>query len=50
MNGVQKIMVLVVGVGMVTALTLPERQTARVLDALFGGFRGVLGTAISGRA
>jgi len=43
-----KIAVAVVGVAMVTALVLPGRQTAQVLQAGGNVFNGALGTAIKG--
>lgn len=38
----------IVGIGMVTALVLPGRQTASVLKAAGGVFSGSLNTAIKG--
>lgn len=43
-----KIAVAVVGVAMVTALVLPGRQTAQVLQSAGKVFNGALSTAISG--
>jgi hypothetical protein len=43
-----KIAVGIVAIGMVTALTLPGRQTAQVLKAAGGVFTGGLNTAIRG--
>lgn len=37
MNGIQKVFVLIAATGLVTALVLPGRQTAKVLDSAFGG-------------
>lgn len=37
MNGIQKIFVLIAATGLVTALVLPGRQTASVLNAGFNG-------------
>lgn len=37
MSGIQKVAVIIAATGMVTALVLPGRQTARVLEAGFGG-------------
>lgn len=37
MNGFQKVMVIIAGTGLVTALVLPGRQTANVLTAAFNG-------------
>jgi len=45
---VQKIALAIVGVGAITALTLPDRQTAQVLRAGGSVFNGALGTAIMG--
>lgn len=47
-NAVTRIAVAIVGVGLVTALVLPNRQTAQVLKAAGGVFNGALGTAIAG--
>lgn len=49
MNALQKGMVMIMGIGLVTAMTLPDRQTPRVIDSFFNGWRNVLGTAITGR-
>ncbi len=46
----QQFLVAVAGIGLVTALTLPDRQTARVIDAGGNALSKVLGTAISGRS
>lgn len=48
MNTIQKIALAIVGVGAITALTLPGRQSAQVLKAAGGVFNGALGTAIAG--
>jgi hypothetical protein len=48
MSSVQKIGLAIVGVGAITALTLPGRQSAQVLKAAGGVFQGGLGTAILG--
>jgi hypothetical protein len=45
---VQKIGLAIVGVGAITALTLPNRQSAQVIKAAGGVFQGALGTAIMG--
>jgi hypothetical protein len=50
MNNITKVATLIVGVGMVTALVLPNRQTVPVIGAIKSLFDGALGTAISGRA
>jgi hypothetical protein len=43
-----RIAVAIVAVGLVTALVLPGRQTAQVLQAGGQVFNGALGTAIEG--
>lgn len=48
MSTVQKIALAIVGVGAITAVTLPGRQSAQVLRAAGGVFNGALGTAIAG--
>jgi hypothetical protein len=40
----------VVGIGVITALVLPGRQTAKVLAAGGKAGSGLLGTAITGKA
>ncbi len=45
---VEKIALAIVGVGMVTALVLPGRNTASVISAIQNLFSGSLGTAIQG--
>ncbi len=47
-SGVTKIAVAIVAVGLVTALVLPGRQTAQVLNAAGNVFSNSLGTAIKG--
>lgn len=37
MSGFQKVAVLIAATGMITAMVLPGRQTAKVIDAAFGG-------------
>lgn len=37
MSGLQKVFVLIAATGLVTALVLPGRQTAKVLDSGFNG-------------
>jgi hypothetical protein len=37
MNGFQKVAVIIAATGMLTAAVLPGRQTAKVIDSLFGG-------------
>jgi hypothetical protein len=48
MNNVTKIAMGIVGIGMVTALVLPQRQTPAVIGAIQKLFTGSLGTAING--
>jgi hypothetical protein len=48
MSTIQKIGLAIVGVGAITALTLPGRQSAQVLRAAGGVFSSSLGTAIKG--
>lgn len=48
MSTVQKIALAIVGVGAITALTLPGRQAAQVLRAGGSVFNNALGTAIKG--
>jgi len=48
MSTAQKIGLAIVAVGAITALTLPDRQTAQVLTAGGKAFQGALGTAILG--
>jgi hypothetical protein len=45
MSGVQKIATLVVGVALITTLTLPGRQTPQVIGAASKFTTGVLSTA-----
>jgi hypothetical protein len=47
-NNITKIAVAIVGVAMITALVLPGRQTAQVLNAAGNVFSGSLNTAIKG--
>ena len=48
MNNLQKIAMGIVGIGMVTALVLPGRNTASVIGAIQKLFSGSLNTAIKG--
>jgi hypothetical protein len=48
MDNVTKIAVAIVGVAMITALVLPNRNTAQVLTSAGGVFTSALGTAING--
>lgn len=45
---IQKVLLWIVGVGAITALTLPGRQSAQVLRAAGDVFDNSLGTAIKG--
>lgn len=45
---VQKVLLWIVGVGAITALTLPGRQSAQLLKAGGDVFNNALGTAIKG--
>jgi hypothetical protein len=47
-SNITKIAVAIVGVGMITALVLPGRQTAQVLTAGGNVLSGALNTAIKG--
>lgn len=46
MTTFEKIGTGIVGVALITTLVLPKRETARVLDALFGGLSQWTGTAM----
>ena len=48
MNGIQKVALGIVGIGMATALLLPGRNTVGVINAIRNLFEGSLGTAIQG--
>jgi len=48
MQTAQKIAMGIVGIGMATAVLLPNRQTVPVLGAVQRLFSGALGTAIQG--
>lgn len=48
LSTVQKVALAIVAVGAITALTLPDRQTAQVLRAGGSAFSGALNTAIRG--
>jgi membrane DNA delivery protein len=48
MSDLEKIMVAIVGVALVTTLVLPKRNTASVLTAGGTAISSVLGTAING--
>ncbi len=51
MNTAQKIAMGVIGIGLITTLILPGRQTPAVINAFTGLFRGSLATAMgTGRA
>lgn len=47
MSTVEKVAVGIVGIGMITTLVLPGRQTARIIDAVSSLFRGSLATAMA---
>jgi hypothetical protein len=50
MSTAERIAMGIVGIGMVTTLILPGRQTTKIIDAISGLFRGSLATAMaSGR-
>lgn len=46
MNAVQKVAMGIIGIGLVTTLILPGRQTPAVINAFTGLFRGSLATAM----
>jgi hypothetical protein len=48
MSNITKIAMGIVGIGMVTALVLPNRNTVGVIGAVQKLFSGALGTAITG--
>jgi hypothetical protein len=48
MNNATKVALAVVTVGMITAATLPDRQTVGVIGAIQKLFQGSLNTAIEG--
>jgi hypothetical protein len=47
MDDVTKVLLAIVGVGMVTTAILPNRQTAKVIDAVRKLFTGSLATAMA---
>lgn len=47
MSVAEKVAMGIVGIGMVTTLILPGRQTSKVIDAISGLFRGGLATAMA---
>jgi hypothetical protein len=47
MDNITKVLMGIVGIGMVTTAVLPGRQTAKVLDSLSAFFRGSLATAMA---
>lgn len=49
MQTAEKVLMGIIGVGMVTTLLLPGRQTAPVIDAFSRFFSGALGTAMGQR-
>lgn len=48
MSTIQKVALAIVAVGAITALVLPGRQSAQVIQAGGSAFSGALGTAING--
>jgi hypothetical protein len=49
MGTVQKVALGIVGIGFLTAATLPDRKTADIIGKIFGGVRDWTYTAISGK-
>ena len=50
MSTIEKVAMGIIGIGMITTLILPGRQTPAVINAFSGLFRGSLATAMaSGR-
>jgi hypothetical protein len=47
MTTVEKVAMGVIGIGMLTTLTLPNRQTGKIIDAISNLFRGSLATAMA---
>ena len=47
MTTVEKVAMGLIGVAMITTLTLPGRQTTRVIDSISNLFRGSLATAMA---
>lgn len=47
MSTAEKIAMGIIGIGMATTLILPGRQTAKIIDAISGLFRGSLATAMA---
>lgn len=45
MNDFVKVLVFIVGAGIVTSLVLPGRQTPQVVEKFWGGFSGAVATA-----
>lgn len=43
---ITKVIMAIIGIGLVTTLILPDRQTPRVIDAAAGGTAKLLGTAM----
>lgn len=50
MGSIEKIAMAIVGVGMITTLILPGRQTPQVINAFTGMFTRSLGTAMASPA
>jgi hypothetical protein len=47
MTTIQKVLMGIIGIGMVTTLILPGRQTPAVINSVTGLFRGSLSTAMA---
>jgi hypothetical protein len=47
MDSITKVLMGIVGIGMVTTAVLPGRQTAKVIDSLSNFFRGALATSMA---
>jgi hypothetical protein len=47
MSTIEKVAMGLVGIGMITTLVLPGRQTSKVIDSVSGLFRGSLATAMA---
>lgn len=46
MSTAEKVLTAIVGVGLVTTLVLPKRQTPQVVSAFGSAFSNILGTAM----
>lgn len=49
MSGLQKGFTLLVALGIITTLVLPDRKTAQITSAGFSGLKGVFQTLMSGK-